>query len=202
MEVLSGILDYAQSMFQNDELALSQEGVKFWSLFLFSFFTVFIFSPSQSSNTPREGFEHAQNLSSGFAEWNCAVLITTTPWHHIGMISIAKRTWFWWVNSLHMIILFQSLWSKTNTSSVNIGIFSVIFLLTLMFLTVIFPSVMCVLFCSLSHFYLYSLCFTRRNLVEYIQQIFDLYKWVIFEKQRYCGTLQRKFLYQQVIHSL
>ena len=39
-------------------------------------------SPSQFSNTPRAGFEPAQNLSSGLVEWSCAVVITTTPQRH------------------------------------------------------------------------------------------------------------------------
>ena len=36
-------------------------------------------SPSWISDTPRAGFEPAHNLSSGFVEWSCAVVITTTP---------------------------------------------------------------------------------------------------------------------------
>ena len=40
------------------------------------------FSPPQISKTPREEFEPAQNLSSGFVEWNCAVVITTKPRRH------------------------------------------------------------------------------------------------------------------------
>ena len=36
------------------------------------------FSPSRISDTPRAGFEPAQNLSPGFVEWSCAVVITTT----------------------------------------------------------------------------------------------------------------------------
>ena len=36
-------------------------------------------SPSWISDTPRAGFEPAQNLSSGFVEWSCAVVITTAP---------------------------------------------------------------------------------------------------------------------------
>ena len=39
-------------------------------------------SPSQISATPQAGFELAQNLSSGFIEWSCAVVITTTPRRH------------------------------------------------------------------------------------------------------------------------
>ena len=40
-------------------------------------------SSSRISNTPRAGFELAQNLSSDFVEWSCAVVITTTPRRHL-----------------------------------------------------------------------------------------------------------------------
>ena len=33
------------------------------------------------SNTPRAGFEPAQNLSADLVEWSCAVVLTTTPRH-------------------------------------------------------------------------------------------------------------------------
>ena len=36
-------------------------------------------SPSQISDTPRAGFEPAQDLSSDFVELSCAAVITTTP---------------------------------------------------------------------------------------------------------------------------
>ena len=36
-------------------------------------------STSRVSDTPRAGFEPAQNLSSGFDEGSCAKVITTTP---------------------------------------------------------------------------------------------------------------------------
>ena len=39
-------------------------------------------SPSRISDTLRAGFEFPQNLSSGLAEWSCAVVITTTPRRH------------------------------------------------------------------------------------------------------------------------
>ena len=39
-------------------------------------------SPSWISDTSRAGFEPAQNLSSGFDEWSCAVVITTAPQPH------------------------------------------------------------------------------------------------------------------------
>ena len=37
------------------------------------------FSPSRISDTPQAGFEPAQNLSSSFVEWRCAVVIITRP---------------------------------------------------------------------------------------------------------------------------
>ena len=40
-------------------------------------------SPPRISNSPQAGFEPAQNMISGFVEWNCAVVITTTPRYHI-----------------------------------------------------------------------------------------------------------------------
>ena len=40
------------------------------------------FSPSQISDTPRAGFQSAQNLSSDYDEWSCAVVITTTLLYH------------------------------------------------------------------------------------------------------------------------
>ena len=36
-------------------------------------------SPLRISDTPRAGFEPAQNLSSGLVEWICELVITTTP---------------------------------------------------------------------------------------------------------------------------
>ena len=39
-------------------------------------------SPSWISNTLRAGFEPAQNLRSGFLEWTCPEVITTTPQCH------------------------------------------------------------------------------------------------------------------------
>ena len=37
------------------------------------------FSPLRISDTPMAGFQPAQSLSSGFVEWSCAVVLTTTP---------------------------------------------------------------------------------------------------------------------------
>ena len=46
------------------------------------------FSSLQISDTPQVGFEPMQNLSSGFVEWRCAVMTTTTPWqsYKIGLV--------------------------------------------------------------------------------------------------------------------
>ena len=39
----------------------------------------FRFSPSRISDMLQTGCEPAYNLSSGFVEWSCAAVITTTP---------------------------------------------------------------------------------------------------------------------------
>ena len=39
-------------------------------------------SPSQISDTPRAGFEPAQNLDSGFVESSCAVVLTKVWWNY------------------------------------------------------------------------------------------------------------------------
>ena len=48
-------------------------------------------SPSRISDTPRAGFEPAQNLSSGLVEWNCAVVITTKPLLQLHKRRVAGR---------------------------------------------------------------------------------------------------------------
>ena len=53
------------------------------------------FSPSRISDTPRAGFELAQNMSSGLIEWSCAVVITITQQRHI------MNAWFWFNNYQH-----------------------------------------------------------------------------------------------------
>ena len=50
-------------------------------------------SPSRISNTPRAGFEPAQNLSSGLVEWSCAVVITTAPQRHYLFYPCFFFTW-------------------------------------------------------------------------------------------------------------
>ena len=47
-------------------------------------------SPSWISDTLQAGFEPVQNLSSGLVEWSCAVVITTTPWHHKIILNVIK----------------------------------------------------------------------------------------------------------------
>ena len=47
-------------------------------------------TPSQISDTPRAGFETAQNLSSGLVDWSCEVVITTTPWRHMTTLVITS----------------------------------------------------------------------------------------------------------------
>ena len=39
-------------------------------------------SPSRISDTPRAGFEPAQNLSTGLVEWSCATVISAAPLPH------------------------------------------------------------------------------------------------------------------------
>ena len=39
-------------------------------------------SPARISDMPQAGFEPVQSLRSDSLEWSCAVVITTTPWHH------------------------------------------------------------------------------------------------------------------------
>ena len=47
-------------------------------------------SPSRISDTPRAGFEPAQNLSSDFVEWSCAVVRTATPRSHYPGIFLSQ----------------------------------------------------------------------------------------------------------------
>ena len=51
------------------------------------------FSPSRISDTPRAGFEPAQNLSSGLVESSSAVVINTTPRRH--NLHDQDRTYIW-----------------------------------------------------------------------------------------------------------
>ena len=51
-------------------------------------------SPSQISGMPGAGFEPAQNLSSGFGEWSCAVVITSKPQHLLYGLANASRYWY------------------------------------------------------------------------------------------------------------
>ena len=57
------------------------------------------YSQSQISDTPGAGSEPAQNLSSDLVECSCAVVITTTPRHHITeqplCINLKKNSDIW-----------------------------------------------------------------------------------------------------------
>ena len=53
-------------------------------------------SPSRISNTSWAGFEPAQNLSSGFIEWICTVVITTTQ-QHKNLLQMHSRLVVSWI---------------------------------------------------------------------------------------------------------
>ena len=53
------------------------------------------YSPPRISDASRAGFEPAQSLSSGFVEWSCAVVITTTPRYLLAVKKFyAFQFWF------------------------------------------------------------------------------------------------------------
>ena len=91
-------------------------------------------SPSWIFNTPWTEFESAQNTSSGLVEWNCAVVITTTPRRHKQTIFydiLGKQTIFngrGKLTTLDTMVLFQiptcryqtlpgPIWAKFNQFS-------------------------------------------------------------------------------------
>ena len=49
------------------------------------------FSPSQIPNTLRTGYKPAQNLSSDFVEWTCALVIATKKWWPLHLLNN-----YWW----------------------------------------------------------------------------------------------------------
>ena len=63
-------------------------------------------SLSRISDTPQAGFEPAQNLSSGFVEWSCAVVITTTPRRH-SLLSKALLPTFKHLNAPSYPLIFR-----------------------------------------------------------------------------------------------
>ena len=73
-------------------------------------------SPSRIYDTPRAGFEPAQNLSSDFVEWSCAVVITTTPRCHHG-VSIEYNAYCMF---LFQINSFQFRWICTRPCNICI----------------------------------------------------------------------------------
>ena len=64
------------------------------------------FSSLRISERPQPGSEPAQNMSSGFVEWICAAVITTTPWCQNTLLEY----YFWICSSLgvaHLLSLPQ-----------------------------------------------------------------------------------------------
>ena len=52
-------------------------------------------SPSRIFDTPGFRYEPAKNQSSGFVEWSCAAVITTTPRRHICQLNNYFLSFFW-----------------------------------------------------------------------------------------------------------
>ena len=52
-------------------------------------------SPSRIFDTPGARYEPAKNQSSGFVEWSCAAVITTTPRRHICELNNYFLSFFW-----------------------------------------------------------------------------------------------------------
>ena len=59
--------------------------------------------PSRISDTPRAGFEPAQNLSSSLVEWSYAVVIITTPLHHNDIPISDGSVQFYFEISMHSL---------------------------------------------------------------------------------------------------
>ena len=72
----------------------------------------------QISDMPRAGFESLQKLSLGLAEWSCAVMITTTPWHNMMIVILFL---FIYNNTflLQTEVLMRLLIIKQNVTNVN-----------------------------------------------------------------------------------
>ena len=80
-------------------------------------------SLSLISDTPRAGFELAQNLSIGFVEWSCAVVITTTPWRSLWKpvelrVASGKKTR---ANGKKMGMIFRLSTLKLLNNSLNVS---------------------------------------------------------------------------------
>ena len=83
-------------------------------------------SPSRISDTPRAGFEPVQNLSSGFVEWSCAVVITTIPRRHyihvfIFLYATCSSTYkgYWQIKNSNRQYFFNSLDFTTLSGNVT-----------------------------------------------------------------------------------
>ena len=62
-------------------------------------------SPSKTFDLMRAGIEPAQNLSSRFVEWSCAVVIITIPWRQK---KFYLKKLYWTIHRNH-ILVFQQL---------------------------------------------------------------------------------------------
>ena len=71
------------------------------------------FSQSWISDKPRAGFELVQNLSSGFVEWSCAVVIPTSRhyyYHNCHYYRVALSYVTSYGLTLDLIILYSPIW--------------------------------------------------------------------------------------------
>ena len=81
------------------------------SLILFAARTIVRDPHYQEYDISWPGFELVQNLNSGFDEWSCAVVITTTPQHH--KMYVCRSNLFLGLNPLSPTLGFaiSPLWS-------------------------------------------------------------------------------------------
>ena len=84
------------------------------------------FSPSRISDTPLAGFQPTQNRSSGLVEWNCAVVITTTP---RSLFLVQPRFLLWIFPLIVLEYFFHESWISLKARSCNLFIWLLIFLL-------------------------------------------------------------------------
>ena len=75
-------------------------------------------SPSWISDPSRARFQPSQNLSSGFVEWRCTVMIITTPWlfnsSNSKLVRIILFTDHLSLSAIHLLLIVKSKLSKFN----------------------------------------------------------------------------------------
>ena len=75
-------------------------------------------SPSWISDPARARFQPSQNLSSGFVEWRCTVMIITTPWlfnsSNSKLVRIILFTDHLSLSAIHLLLIVKSKLSKFN----------------------------------------------------------------------------------------